>query len=529
MDNWLRNNNIIRIVAVVVGLLLWVIVRLDVQNSAGPNQPTTVSEKYTDVSIQVQGLDENRYTLESIEPQKVSLTVIGTASALRRVNINDYQVILDLTEARPGDHLMPLTATGFPSNVDVVLDPPNVLVAIDEKERKEMPVTINTIGTPADGFTAGEPVVQPNRVNVTVTSSLADEVASVVGLVEIGGATESVSQQVRVVALNADGEELDVEVSPAVVDVEVPITSPFKTMPLQISLVGDTAPGLAVGAFEQSASEVTVFAPQAYLNSLEFYDGLTIDLSTLTETRTFEFDVPVKPGIERVEPATVTATVTIVPAVSRTLEGVTLALNGRSENYEYRLTSPGASELAVTVEGSADAMQSLQPDGVGAVIDVSNLPPGVYELPIDYSLPSFVELGAGNTAIATVEIAPKSGEASASPEAEAGAEASEDGAGSSGAGDPGAAEAPEGAVEGEAPNGEDRASADGVGSPGAGDPGADAAAAGAVVSGAPGGTGATGGAGAPGDAGGGSDAEVAALPDRGPGRSAGGRPFGQVS
>ncbi|HZG77619.1 MAG TPA: CdaR family protein, partial [Paenibacillus sp.] len=231
MDNWLRNNNIIRIVAVVVGLLLWVIVRLDVQNASGPTQPTTVSQTYTNQSVQVVGLDEERYTLLSYEPTKVSITVIGTAAALRRVEIEDYKVILDLTDVQAGEHLVSLTHEGFPSNVQVVLDPPNVSVSLDEKERKEVPVTINIIGSPADGFTAGEPIAQPNRVNVTVSSSLADQVASVVGLIDIDGATESVKQQVKLVALDQEGTELDVAVTPAVVDVEMPVTSPFKTVP----------------------------------------------------------------------------------------------------------------------------------------------------------------------------------------------------------------------------------------------------------------------------------------------------------
>jgi len=417
MDNWLRNNNIIRIVAVVVGLLLWVIVRLDVQNASGPTQPTTVSQTYTNQSVQVVGLDEERYTLLSYEPTKVSITVIGTAAALRRVEIEDYKVILDLTDVQAGEHLVSLTHEGFPSNVQVVLDPPNVSVSLDEKERKEVPVTINIIGSPADGFTAGEPIAQPNRVNVTVSSSLADQVASVVGLIDIDGATESVKQQVKLVALDQEGTELDVAVTPAVVDVEVPVTSPFKTVPLQVTLEGETPPGFAVGAFEQSASEVTVFAPQAFLNSLEFYDGLRIDLGALSATRTFEFDVPLKDGVERVDPGKVTARVTIVPAVNATLTGIPLTLNGKQEDYEYRVVAPELGAVDVTVEAAQDVIDNLAAEDVRAIVDVSNLPPGVHELPVEYTLPSFVEPSQTSVGTVTVEVTAVSEETTADPAA----------------------------------------------------------------------------------------------------------------
>ncbi|HZG86065.1 CdaR family protein [Paenibacillus sp.] len=417
MDNWLRHNNVIRVVAVVVGILLWVIVRLDLQNSSGPTQPTTVSQTYTNVGVQVVGLDEERYTLLSYEPARVSLTVVGTASALRRVDINDYRVVLNLTDIAAGEHQVSLTPEGFPNNVQVVLDPPNVTVTIDEKERKEVPVSIQTVGSPADGYTAGEAIAQPNRVNVTVISSEADRVAGVVGTIDIAGATASVKQQVKLVAIDQDGQELDVAVTPAVVDVEVPITSPFKTMPLQIALVGNTPAGYAVASFEQSASEVTVFAPQAFLNSLEFYDGLRIDLSQLTETTTFEFDIAPKQGVERVEPAKVTAKVTVVPAVVQTLPGVPVTLNGGSANYEYRIVDPTAGELDVPVEGAPGVIEKLSPRDVRAIVDVSNLAPGMYELPIDYSLPSFVETADGASSIVRVEVAPKSDAASADPAA----------------------------------------------------------------------------------------------------------------
>ena len=224
MDNWLRNNNIIRIVAIVVGIMLWVIVRLDVQNSS-PSQSMTVSQRHTDVTIQVEGLDDDRFILRSIEPEKVSLTVIGTTNALRRLRDN-YKVVLDLSDALPGETLMPLKAVNFPNNVEVVLDPPNVTVVLDEIIQKEMPIHLEVTGTPQQGYIAGVPVLEPNRVHVTVPNSRADEVASVVGTIDIEGASDNVNKQVKLAVLNTDGQVLDLDISPAVIEVEVPVTLP---------------------------------------------------------------------------------------------------------------------------------------------------------------------------------------------------------------------------------------------------------------------------------------------------------------
>ncbi|WP_199615059.1 CdaR family protein [Paenibacillus alkalitolerans] len=415
MDRWLGNVYVIRVVAVLLAVMLWLIVRFDMDNSGAVTKPATESLKYTDASISITGLDENRYTLLSIEPQKVNLEVSGTASALRKINTRDYKVVLDLTGAKPGEQLMPLSHAGFPGGVEVSIDPPNVYVTLEEKQRKEIPVTVNITGEPADGYKAGEPVVEPNRVNVTVSGSVAEEIRSIVGVVSVAGATATVKDQVRLVALDGQGQPVDVAISPPVVDVEVPVTSPFKTVPLQIKLNGAPPPGLAVGSFEQSAAEVTVYGAESFLNSLEFYDGLAVDLGSLTQTTDFNFDIPLKDGVERVSPDSVTARITIVNAMTATVKDIPLTINGKSDEYSYRVISPADTSFDVSVEAAPDIVQNLSSDDVKAIVNVSNMPPGTHELPVEYNLPSFVKTVPGNVNYVTVEIAAKAEDAAAAP------------------------------------------------------------------------------------------------------------------
>lgn len=407
MDRWFSNINVIRVVAIVLGVLLWVIVRLDVQNSSTGTQPSLTSEKITNVSISVVGLDENRYSLVSIDPQTVNVELNGTASAIRRISTRDYKVELDLSAVEPGEQLVRLRPSGFPNGVEVNIDPPNVYVTVEEKQRREMPATIDVTGTPAEGYTAGDPIVEPNRVNVTVSGTLGEQLDKVVGEVSVDGATSTVKDQVKLAALDKNGKPLDVVISPPVVDVEVPVSSPFKTVPLQINLNGEPPAGYAVGAFEQNVSEVTVYGKQAYLNSLEFYDGLSIDLSRLTETTDYEFTIPVLEGIELVSPAAVTARVTIVPSTTTTIDSITLSVNGKSDEYGYKLVSPTDSTFNVTVEAAPDIAATLTKDDVKAIVNVSNMPAGVHQLPVEYNLPSFVKAASGNVQHVTLEITPK--------------------------------------------------------------------------------------------------------------------------
>lgn len=51
MDKWFEKKMFIRGFAVLVGLLLWVIIRIDAQGSLQPLQNGGYSQKYVDVSV----------------------------------------------------------------------------------------------------------------------------------------------------------------------------------------------------------------------------------------------------------------------------------------------------------------------------------------------------------------------------------------------------------------------------------------------------------------------------------------------
>jgi YbbR domain-containing protein len=216
------------------------------------------------------------------------------------------------------------------------------------------------------------------------------------------------------VAFDFEGEQLAVTIAPAVVDVEVPVTSPFKTVPLQIKLRGSTPPGLAISTFEQSMPEVTIFGPQKYLNALEFYDGLEIDLSQLKSSSTFDFVIPLKAKAERVEPAQVSVTITLVASGTLTLSDVPITINGQNEDYAYSVLEPKTTEIDVSLEAAPEVIANLTKDNVRLLVDVSNLTPGEYDLPLGYNLPSFVEISPGNPVTVRLKVEAKPAEPSVS-------------------------------------------------------------------------------------------------------------------
>jgi YbbR domain-containing protein len=276
---------------------------------------------------------------------------------------------------------------------------------LEEKVKKEVPVTINVTGKPATGLKAGQPIIKPNRVIVTVPSSRENDVDTVKADINVDNAQSPVSKQVRLTAYDKNGRKMEsASIDPPVVDVEVPITSPFTTVPLQLKLVGEPPRGFSVASLTKNIDKVTVYGPQDLIDRMEFYEGPTINLTDLKENKDFSLDIPLKNNITQVEPAKVEVKVEIVPSAFKTLDGVPFSIIGQNDGFETKVVFPETGKLSVAVEAAPAVLEKLKATDIQAILDVSNLPPGRYELPVTLNLPSFVKKGPQQDLKATVEI-----------------------------------------------------------------------------------------------------------------------------
>lgn len=391
MDKWLRNTNVVKIIALLLGILLWAVVHLDESSTPGSGFSTT--QEKTIYNVKVTPLyDEGKFHIASMDPTEVMIKMEGKESALKKISTTDkYQIVLDLTDAKVGESTISLMAKDFPSGVNVSIFPPYAKVVLEEKQTKEVPVQVNLIGNPANGFKAGQPVAKPNRALLTVPSGLMDEAITVKADVNIENAQSAVTKQVKLVALDQNGKELAVSISPTVVDVEVPITQPFKKMPLQLKVIGEPAPGFGVSLFQPTVDQITVYGPQELLNTLDFYEGPQVDLSGLKADQIYTLDIPLRSRITAVDPPKVEVKVQVVASDQRTFEQVPITIIGQNNEFDTSIRTPSNSAVNVTVEGAPSTLLKLKPSDVQLILDVSNLPPGEHTVNINVNLPQFVK------------------------------------------------------------------------------------------------------------------------------------------
>ncbi|KAA8995292.1 hypothetical protein F4V43_19475 [Paenibacillus spiritus] len=429
MDKWMNmnNNNFNKILALLFAVILWTMVHIDNTMPASQSAARVESKIIENVPIQVSGLDEDKYVMDPLETTSVRLQVQGKNNDINFVMSDAYKVTLDLSEVQPGVNTIPLHYR-LPRGVSLIAMTPDVVtVRIELRNTKTFPVTVRTEGAQAEGYLLGTPVIQPEGgAKVTLPTSDLSRVAKVGGTVELDGEKTTVSvKKMKLYAYDANGNELkDALIEPATVSVVIPITLPYKTVPLEFSYTGQLADSLVLSSVTPEMDNVVVYGSEAALASVNACEAV-IDLGAIRQSG--ETTLTLKPrlpeGTERVEPDTVQVAISVSQSAQRTISDIPVTLQGVAAGMKAAVTAPEDQKVSLELTGASSLLQQLSASSIKAVADVSGLAAGKHVVPVQVSLPRFVSLSQPEQRLTvTVALSEKpasGGLPSASPEASA--------------------------------------------------------------------------------------------------------------
>lgn len=406
MDKWMSHPTALKIISVVVAMLLWAVVHLDQDTPATTVTSSTDSKTFDSLAIRAEGLDESQYALVAMEPSTVRLVVQGRRSELLTATNSDYQVKADLSSLGPGEHIVPLKAD-LPKGITVTeMSPSTARVEIVEIETKAFDVTVETEGTPANGYNIGTASLSSSTVNVVLPKDEMPFVGAVKVKVNVDGATNSVTnKKAQIVVYDTEGDEMtDAKVEPETVEVTQTLVPPSKELPLKVSYTGSMPDGVSIDKLYASESTVTVYAGQEVLDALDSYAGVVVDLSKLTKSGSMEVELKLLDGVVKTSPSKVTVTYTVDQAETRTFSKIPIAVTGLGSGLQAEWQTPEAGLLDVTVSGTKEVIDALQPGDIKLTADLSDLGEGNHQIELKADLPSFVYLNEGQELSGTVAI-----------------------------------------------------------------------------------------------------------------------------
>ncbi|OAB39805.1 CdaR family protein [Paenibacillus glacialis] len=406
MDRWIKNNTVVKILAVAVSILLWGMVHIE-DVSPTPTKSSMDTTIIENVKIVQSGLDESSYVLSEVDTDRVRMEVKGKRSAITSIFNDDYKVILDLSNVKEGTYTVPLSHQ-LPSGVELVsMEPSRVTITVEKRTNATFPVTIVTTGVQSEGYVIGKPIIEPGTVKVTLPNSELLSVVKVQGTIELDGAKEAISEKkVKLIALDITGQEVkNAIIEPSAVSVQIPISAPFKTVALDVQYTGNLPEGLVLSSADPSVKEVKLYGSKDALAAIEAYNA-SVNLSQIDKAGKFTLDVNLElpAGIEKIEPNVVEVIVEVVSVGQITIDNIPIEFEGMTDGTQATIIKPLDKMVSLTLTGASSLINSLEASDIKVVARLENLKVGTHEVTLQVILPRFTSLVSEEPLKATIEV-----------------------------------------------------------------------------------------------------------------------------
>ncbi|WP_366595323.1 YbbR-like domain-containing protein [Bacillus pumilus] len=397
MDKILNNRWAVKLLALVFALLLYGAV-----NSAQAPTPKKIGESFfptsttdeatlTDIPVKAY-YDDEKYVVTGV-PQTVNVTIKGSTSAVKTARqTKNFEIYADMQNLSTGTHKVELKARDVSKGLTLSINPSVTTVTIQEKTTAEFPVETEFYNQNKikDGYSPEQPIVNPKKVTVTGSKDVIDKISVIKAFVNLEDVDQQIEKEAKLTVYDSSGNELPVELSPSVVNITVPISSPSKKVPFKIERTGSLPDGISISSIETSPSEVTVYGSQKVLDSLDFIDGVKLDLSKIKDDTEIDADIPLPDGVKKVSPETVKIKVKVATAQEKKIDNVSISVVGLSKDLTSDFVSPTSGRLTLTAKGSKSAIDKLKASDVEAYINVGDLNEGTHEVTVQVNGPQNV-------------------------------------------------------------------------------------------------------------------------------------------
>ena len=326
----------------------------------------------------------------------INVRVRAPQSVLESLNLSDFDAEVDLSDVEIGQPAsVPISVTVENEGVRIQsYSPEDLTVHLEALQALTLPVDIAIVGEVATGYQATAPTVRPEDAVVRGPAPYLEDVASVTGSLNIGGAREDVSQRVNITPRDEDGRIVPtVEWEPDQVEVTVSVRRRVGFKPdVQVvpDLRGDPASGYRRGSVSVNPSTVTLQGPTAVLADLPgFVTTFPISITGATEDLVIRRPVTVPNSVAVVEGNYVLVSVEILPILSSRTLTRTVEVEGLRQGWEATL-SPAT--VQVIVDGPETLLEELDPGSIQVFVNLSAYSLGVHRVAPSYFAPEGVRV-----------------------------------------------------------------------------------------------------------------------------------------
>jgi YbbR domain-containing protein len=400
----------------ILSLVFSIILCNIIMTQSNPVRRTTLY----DVPVVLTGLDDlwKNDLILSAESQakltKISVTLGVRMQELSRVTTDKVTAKADLSSiTQAGNHEVAISVSSVLGTV-YGQNPEKVQVTVEPLASKTVPVSAQSQGTPAEGYTVSSVGLSPNVITVDGPKSLVDQVYKAQVQVDVNQINKSTSGSQSFILVDEAGngissQGLTLSTSGVITTLDVKKTM---TLPVNAAMTVTGADRLPVGyelvEVKAVPDKVQVTGSESALSGLVELTTGALDIADVIGSKTFTVNLKPVSGVTmevsqvevvvRVEPVSVTRTIAEVP-----VKVVNLA-EGFKPVGEGSTLDPAT--VDVTVTGPEAVVSKLSIQDIDLTVDAAGMSAGSHQLQVAVKLEAADQgtIEQGNILLSTAQV-----------------------------------------------------------------------------------------------------------------------------
>ena len=383
-ENWLSQSNTLLFISLIIAIFTFIVIDQKI---------LTFSESSAEV-LDIQQVkvlyDEDNYVVEGI-PESVDITLIGNKADLYIAKQSPTnEVVIDLWGLKPGTHKVDIKYDQLSSGIKYSINPSVATVVIYEKVSSTKTLSIDLLNQDSldQKYIIDEMKSDTDSVVIKGASYKVDKVATVKALVDVKTLPkfelgEKINVPATLRAYDEEGNVVDVEISPAKVNVELSITSPSKEVPIQVIPTGNVIYNMGISNFiinDNKNTSVTIYGTSDVLSTIE-YIPVYINVEGLSEDTQFKVDLEKPAGVKYMSLNNVTVDVKLSSDISN-VEIPDVSISTINLGSNYGVTPIDIDSVPVKLKGVSDIVKDITASDINVYVDLKGLGVGTHEVDI---------------------------------------------------------------------------------------------------------------------------------------------------
>lgn len=384
MKEKLTNNLGLKLISVGLAIILWIIV-------VSIDDPV-ITRTFSGIEVEVLNADavtSQGKTYEILDgSNNIAVSVSAKRSILEKISKDYIKATADLKEMTILNSAAINVRTTRYSDMITSITPltKNLKLAVEDLDKKQLSITVETIGNPAKGYVVGNNSPSVNITTVTGAASKVSRISRAVATVDVSGRTSNIRTGAEVVLYDGNGDPVNsssvsVSVREIVVDVDILET---KEISVSAAVSGTTAEGFAyTGLVSVDPETVLVAGSGTVFNNLEsiVIPAEDISIDGITEDKSFVLNITdYLPSGIRLADSGYDGSVTVTVYVGK-LENALIDIptsNIFIDNIPEGFTvsfADGSGTKRVEVQGLNEVLTNLDASTIMGSIDASAMTP----------------------------------------------------------------------------------------------------------------------------------------------------------